>query len=161
MSIASMHQILDNLWLGDMAGAYNKFQLKKNGITHILTVAMGIMPKFPTLFQYKVISILDCPSANLKVHFQPCLKFLKESMYANSIYDDKISILIEARYVVKIIGDLIHAIEQISRKNNRYHSLDTREKDNQKKEVYDDRLLEEEVVGEWCPIGTFALDDDR
>ena len=48
MSVASMHQILDNLWLGDMAGAYNKYQLKKNGITHILTVAMGIMPKFQT-----------------------------------------------------------------------------------------------------------------
>jgi hypothetical protein len=52
-----------------MVGAYNKFLLKKNGITHILTVAMGIMPKFPNLFTYKLVSILDAPSANLKVHF--------------------------------------------------------------------------------------------
>jgi hypothetical protein len=34
-----MNKITDGLWLGDMAGAYNKITLKKNGITHILTVA--------------------------------------------------------------------------------------------------------------------------
>lgn len=45
--MSSMNKILDNLWLGDMVGASNKFLLKKNGITHILTVAMGILPKFP------------------------------------------------------------------------------------------------------------------
>jgi hypothetical protein len=75
-----MHKILDNLWLGDMVGAHNKFLLKKNGITHILTVAQGIMPKFPTLFTYKLINILDCPSANLKQHFASCIKFIKEAI---------------------------------------------------------------------------------
>lgn len=75
-----MSKILDNLWLGDITGASNKFLLKKNGITHICTVALGIMPKFPTQFQYKVISILDSPSANLKIHFQACIKFIKDAM---------------------------------------------------------------------------------
>jgi hypothetical protein len=37
--MSAMNQILDNLWLGDMVGAYNKFLLKRNNITHILTVA--------------------------------------------------------------------------------------------------------------------------
>ena len=41
-----MNKIIDGLWLGDMVGAYNRFQLKKNGITHILTVAQGIMPEY-------------------------------------------------------------------------------------------------------------------
>jgi hypothetical protein len=67
--MSSMHKILDRLWLGDMAGAYNKFMLKKNGITHILTVAQGILPKFPTVFNYKLVNILDSPAANLKQHF--------------------------------------------------------------------------------------------
>ena len=66
---SSMHLIVDGLWLGDMGAAYNKFSLKKNGITHILTVAQGILPKFPTFFSYKLINILDIPSANLKQHF--------------------------------------------------------------------------------------------
>ncbi len=75
-----MHLIVDGLWLGDMGAAYNKFSLKKNGITHILTVAQGILPKFPTFFSYKLVSILDTPSANLKQHFQSCIKFIKDAI---------------------------------------------------------------------------------
>lgn len=45
-----MNKILDNLYLGDMGAAYNKFMLRKHGVTHILTVADGIAPKFTTLF---------------------------------------------------------------------------------------------------------------
>jgi hypothetical protein len=48
--MASMNKITDNIYLGDMGGAYNKFMLKKNGVTHILTVAQGIAPKFASLF---------------------------------------------------------------------------------------------------------------
>ncbi|CDW74386.1 UNKNOWN [Stylonychia lemnae] len=80
MSVSAMNKIIDNLWLGDMVGAYNKFLLKRNGITHILTVAQGIMPKFPTQFHYKIINILDMPSANLKQHFQSCIKFIKDAV---------------------------------------------------------------------------------
>lgn len=75
-----MHKIIDGLWLGDMAGAYNKITLKKNGITHILTVADGIAPKYPSLFIYKIIRILDSPQANLKQHFQTCIAFIKDSI---------------------------------------------------------------------------------
>ena len=75
-----MNKIVDNFWLGDMVGAYNKFLLKKNGITHILTVAQGIYPKFPTLLNYKLVNILDCPSANIKQHFQSCIKFIKDAI---------------------------------------------------------------------------------
>jgi len=62
----TMHKIIDGIWLGDMAGAYNKITLKKNKITHILTVADGISPKYPSHFTYKVIRILDSPQANIK-----------------------------------------------------------------------------------------------
>ena len=75
--MSAMYKILDNLWLGDMSAAYSKILLKKHGVTHILTVASGIPPKFPTNFIYKVVSILDSPSANLKAHFNSCIKFLK------------------------------------------------------------------------------------
>jgi hypothetical protein len=78
--MSSMHKILDGIWLGDMAGAYNKFMLKKHGITHILTVAQGITPKFPALFNYKLINVLDSPGANLKQHFQVCIRFIKEAI---------------------------------------------------------------------------------
>lgn len=78
--MSAMNKILDNLWLGDMSAAYNKLLLKKHGMTHILTVASGIPPKFPSNFQYKVVTILDSPSANLKAHFQSCIKFIKTAL---------------------------------------------------------------------------------
>lgn len=56
-----------------MAGAYNKILLKKNKITHILTVAEGISPKFPAHFSYKLIRILDSPQANIKQYFSSCI----------------------------------------------------------------------------------------
>jgi len=34
-----MHRINENIYLGDVTGASNKFMLKRNNITHILTVA--------------------------------------------------------------------------------------------------------------------------
>ena len=49
-------------------------------MTHILTVASGITPKFPTNFTYKVVYILDSPSANLKAHFNSCIKFIKQAL---------------------------------------------------------------------------------
>ena len=67
--MSAMNIIIDNLWLGDMSAAYNRILLKKVGMTHILTVAQGILPKFPQNFTYKLINILDCPSANIKQHF--------------------------------------------------------------------------------------------
>lgn len=78
--MSAMNKIMDNLWLGDMSAAYNKLLLKKHGMTHILTVASGIPPKFPSNFQYKVVTILDSPSANLKAHFQACIRFLKQAI---------------------------------------------------------------------------------
>jgi hypothetical protein len=78
--MSAMNKILDNLWLGDMSAAYNKVLLKKYSMTHILTVANGIPPKFPSNFAYKVVTIHDSPTANLKAHFNSCIKFIKSAM---------------------------------------------------------------------------------
>ena len=66
--MSAMNKILENLWLGDMSAAYNKVILKKNGMTHILTVASGIPPKFPSNFT-----------------LQPSLKHLSGSMLGHSL----------------------------------------------------------------------------
>jgi hypothetical protein len=78
--MSAMNKILDNLWLGDMSAAYSKILLKRYGVTHILTVASGIPPKFQSNFVYKVVTILDSPTANLKAHFQACIKFIKQAV---------------------------------------------------------------------------------
>jgi hypothetical protein len=78
--MSPMNKILENFWLGDMSAAYNKDILNKNGITHILTVASGISPKFPSEFIYKVVTISDSPSENLKELFNSCIRFLKQAI---------------------------------------------------------------------------------
>ena len=80
MANASMHLIIPSLFLGDMSAAYNKHLLKKHAITHILTVASGIHPRFPQFFQYKLVNVLDAPFVNLKQHFQECIGFIKEAV---------------------------------------------------------------------------------
>jgi hypothetical protein len=42
--MASMHKIIDGLYLGNIDAANNWALLKQNGITHILTVALGLQP---------------------------------------------------------------------------------------------------------------------
>jgi hypothetical protein len=42
MMIASMNKVLEGLFLGNLDAANDYTLLKKNGITHILTVAVGL-----------------------------------------------------------------------------------------------------------------------
>ena len=72
-----MDQILEGLYLGDLMAASSKDMLHKFGITHILTVAKGHPPQFAASFTYKVIPVLDLPSANLKKRFDEGIEFIK------------------------------------------------------------------------------------
>ena len=43
-------EVIPNLYLGSVGAAYNKDQLLKSGITHILTVADKLQPRYPKDF---------------------------------------------------------------------------------------------------------------
>ena len=75
-----MNKITEGLWLGDNVACSNKFILERGGITHILTIAVGMRPKFPTKYVYKIINVLDSPLTNLRQHFKTCHKFIKEAI---------------------------------------------------------------------------------
>jgi dual specificity phosphatase 12 len=59
--------------------ASSKEILQKYGITHILTVAKGYPPQFPSFFTYKVIPVLDLPGTILKRKFGECIEFIKKA----------------------------------------------------------------------------------
>ena len=48
-----MNKIIDGLYLGDIYSCSNRYALKKTGITHILTMAIGMNPLYPKDFIYK------------------------------------------------------------------------------------------------------------
>ena len=49
-------KITDNLYIGDIYSLYQKDLLKKNGITHVVSVVLGITPPFPNDFKYLGLS---------------------------------------------------------------------------------------------------------
>jgi hypothetical protein len=54
------------LFQGSIGAAYNKEKLDEAKITHILTCASNISPRFPKDFTYKVLPLLDKPDENIK-----------------------------------------------------------------------------------------------
>ena len=71
-----LHQITDDLWLGDYQAASDKFLLNRHGITHVLTVGAGLTPRHPAHFVFLQIHEHDIPSVNLRQHFDTCTNFI-------------------------------------------------------------------------------------
>lgn len=72
-----MNKIIDRLYLGNIRAASDKQLLKKHSVTHVLQVAQGIQPFFPSDFTYKVIKVNDVSSSNLIRHFPAAIAFIK------------------------------------------------------------------------------------
>lgn len=57
--------VYDDIFLGSIGAAYNKKVLKELGITHILTCAANIKPRYPDDFKYLLLNALDSPNQNV------------------------------------------------------------------------------------------------
>ena len=54
-----MNMIINGLYLGSLDAANDTSKLKMNGITHILTVAMGLCPMdYKVIHYYKILMIV-------------------------------------------------------------------------------------------------------
>jgi hypothetical protein len=62
-------QVLKNLYIGSIGAAYSDKSLERVGITHILTVAKSIKPRFEDKFVYKIIPAIDSNEANILEFF--------------------------------------------------------------------------------------------
>jgi Leucine-rich repeat (LRR) protein len=71
------NEILPRLYLGGVAAARDKYNLRRLGVTHILTVA-EIDPIYPEEFSYKVVRIDDHADQDLGVFFTECIDFIEE-----------------------------------------------------------------------------------
>lgn len=75
--------VYDDIFLGSIGAAYNKEELEKHGITHILTCAAKIKPRFPDEFKYHLLNALDSPNQNVLQLVDQSNKFLDECLSAN------------------------------------------------------------------------------
>ena len=64
------------LYQGSVGAAYNMKELDKIGITHILTCASNIAPRFGKEFTYKILPLLDNTDQNIEQHFDDARAFI-------------------------------------------------------------------------------------
>lgn len=75
-------KVTDNLFISDIATAFNKEELKNLGITHVLSTVLGLEPAFPDDFDYKNIYLRDIPDENIDKHFDECTDYIDKSIEA-------------------------------------------------------------------------------
>ena len=73
-------EIIPGVYLGSIGAAYNKESLKTNGITHILTCADKLKPRFPEEFKYECLPILDTPNENIVKYFRLANNFIADAL---------------------------------------------------------------------------------
>eukprot|EP01111_Echinosteliopsis_oligospora_P010276 TRINITY_DN3168_c1_g1_i1.p1 TRINITY_DN3168_c1_g1~~TRINITY_DN3168_c1_g1_i1.p1 ORF type:complete len:294 (+),score=100.58 TRINITY_DN3168_c1_g1_i1:48-929(+) len=69
---------LESMHVGDIFSAYNKEELKKRGMTHIVTVVYGIEPIFPEEFKYCNVAIRDLEGELISSHFDRVFSFIDQ-----------------------------------------------------------------------------------
>jgi dual specificity protein phosphatase 1B len=81
----SFDEILPGLYLGSYDAACDAAVLESCKITHILTVASDLPPRFPGFFTYKIISALDTESQDLYSTFQEAQTFISQALESGRI----------------------------------------------------------------------------
>jgi atypical dual specificity phosphatase len=76
-------QITNRIFISDIASIMNKEELKKNGITHIVSVFNGAKETYPKDFTYKLIHINDDHWVPIKNFFDETTQFIHESLENN------------------------------------------------------------------------------
>jgi len=79
------HEVFPRLYVGDIFAAYNKIELKKRNITHVVTVILGIEPIYPEEFKYMNIHVRDLAREDLSTHFDEVVKFIDEGRTTGSV----------------------------------------------------------------------------
>ncbi|XP_014664318.1 PREDICTED: dual specificity protein phosphatase 12-like isoform X2 [Priapulus caudatus] len=81
-----MHEVAEKLFLGSLIAAKNWMELKRNGITHILSVMDVPLPRTHTQgFTYKFVKSMDMADADLLSYFDECHNFIEDGCESGGI----------------------------------------------------------------------------
>jgi len=76
----NVHKITPSLFIGDVASSCNLEELKKLGITHILSAILGAVEQFPGEFVYKNVSIRDMESEDIYPHLSESIDYMDDAI---------------------------------------------------------------------------------
>jgi len=77
-------KITNRIYVGSLADATNIDELKKNGVTHILSVMNGVYELYPNDFNYKLIHINDDKWEKIGKHFNDTTDYIKKTLDENT-----------------------------------------------------------------------------
>ncbi|KAH7435288.1 hypothetical protein KP509_06G057800 [Ceratopteris richardii] len=72
-------EIQEGLFLGSIGAAYNKGELLRHKVTHILSVENMVEPLYPLEFKYKRVEVRDSAYVDLRQYFEECFEFIDEA----------------------------------------------------------------------------------
>lgn len=104
------NEIMDGIYLGALSSSYNKEELKKKRITHVVSVLAGYDPPFPGEFNYMVINALDNNNSKLIDVFDEVNAFIADAIMNNEnvlihcAYGRSRSATITAAYLIHTFG---------------------------------------------------------
>ena len=78
--MSAFDQVLPGLYIGSYETASDLEVLRSNSITHILTVASDLPPRFEHHFTYKIVQALDMDTQDLSKSFASCFEFIESSI---------------------------------------------------------------------------------
>lgn len=119
------NEIVKDLYLGSISSCYDFDELKKKGITHVISVMAGFDPPFPNDFKYLVINALDNENNDLSEIFKFTNKFIEDALDENGkvlihcMAGRSRSATILMAYLIKIIGmDVDNILLSVKSKRN-------------------------------------------
>lgn len=71
-------EIKNNLFVGDVATAYDLEKLKELGITHIISAVPGLNFAFPDEFVYMYVPVVDSINDNIEPYLNECADYVHD-----------------------------------------------------------------------------------
>jgi len=73
-----LHEVYNNIYVGNISTAYNKEKLEELGIKNVVTAISGMHEIYPKNFKYKLVDILDINKQNLMPVFDDTSDFIEK-----------------------------------------------------------------------------------
>lgn len=115
-----LHEVYDNIYVGNISTAYNKDKLKELGINNVITAISGMSEIYPNDFNYMLVDALDIQQQDMRPMFDNTSKFIKDSLenggkvYIHCMCGVSRSVAIVCAYLSKEFGiEPKEAIKQI------------------------------------------------
>ena len=105
-------KIINGLYLGNINSVYDHEEMKKLGITHVISVIAGFYPYLSedNKFNYLILNALDTENTNLMDYFEICNDYIDQALENNNkvlihcMAGKSRSVTILCAYIIKKFG---------------------------------------------------------